>query len=84
MECTFFDPDHHDRALAGRHLHVDDLPAVCEAIPDAQILLTHLTRRTDLRQAKRILKDVVKPADLDRIGFLMDRPPRPVRGRNAN
>ena len=77
LDCTFFDPEHRVRAEAGRHIHVDDLPRVLKAIPEAQVMLIHLSRRTDMRSAKRILEQVVKPADLDRLSFLMERPPRP-------
>ncbi len=76
IECTFFDRDHLHRARAGRHIHVNDLPEVLVAIPHAQIMLTHVTRRIDLRQAKRILDRALKPDDLKRVGFLMERPPR--------
>lgn len=76
IECTFFEADHHVRAKAGRHIHVDQLPAVLEAVPDAQVLLLHVSRRTDLREAKRILHKVVSPKDRDRLTMLMDRPPR--------
>ena len=76
LECTFFDREHISRARAGKHIHVVDLPEILEAIPDAQILLSHLTRRTDIRAAKRILQQALKPADSERVSFLMDRPPR--------
>lgn len=96
VECTFFESDHLSRARAGRHIHVDDLPRVLEAIPEAQIMLTHLSHRTDLRHAKRILEQVIHPNELDRVSFLMERPPRrdtrrptvppseaPARGRSG-
>lgn len=76
LDCTFFERDHVSRARAGRHIHVDDLPKVLAAIPDAQIMLTHVTRRTDLRHAKRIFRQVVSKQDQARVSFLMDRPPR--------
>ncbi|UCF34227.1 MAG: hypothetical protein JSV78_02775 [Phycisphaerales bacterium] len=76
IECTFFEKEHVHRARAGRHLHVDDLPVVLEAVPEAQIMLIHLTRRTDIRYAKRVLQRVVPAKDVERISFLMDRPPR--------
>ena len=79
IECTFFDHDHVDRARAGRHIHVRDLPQVLSAVPDAQIILTHHTRRNDLRQARRAMEKMLKPGDLDRVQFLMERPPRPDR-----
>ncbi len=81
IECTFYEKDHKNRASAGRHMHVDDLPKVLEAIPDAKVLLTHLTRRTELRFAKETLKRVVGEAEMERIAVLMERPPRGDRRR---
>lgn len=83
IECTFFEPDHLTRARAGRHIHVIDLPTVLEAIPEAQILLIHVTRRTELRHAKRIIERTLGPADRDRVQLLMDRTPRPLRDRST-
>jgi len=82
MECTFFDREHVSRARDGRHIHVMDVPQVIEAVPQAQILLTHITRRTDLRQAKRTLERALKHEDMQRVTFLMERPPRPNRRPN--
>lgn len=84
LECTFFERDHVTRAREGRHIHVIDLPEVMEAIPDAQILITHVTRRTDMRTAKQILKKALSPRDQERTTFLMDRPPRDTRQINAS
>lgn len=78
LECTFFDSDHRSRAKAGRHVHVDDLPKILAALPLAEVMLIHVSRRTDVRLAKRILERVIKPADRERISFLMDRPERTV------
>lgn len=82
VECTFFERDHLHRAREGKHLHVVDLPQIFQSMPEARILLMHVTRRTDLRLAKRILEKAVPPADLGRCQFLMERPPRPDRARN--
>ena len=79
VECTFFERDHLVRARSGRHIHVDDLPKVLEAIPDASIVISHVTRRTDLKYAKRILEQSLNPRDKDRVSFLMERPPRERR-----
>lgn len=76
IECTFFEAEHRSRACAGRHIHVDDLPKILEAAPEAKILLTHVSRRTDVRLAKRIFDHTVKPEDRHRVSFLMDRPAR--------
>lgn len=78
VECTFFDEEHRSRARAGRHIHVEDVPQVCVAVPNAQIVLTHVTRRTDMRVAKRLLQKVLSPQDAERVCFFMDRPPRVV------
>lgn len=78
VECTFFDEEHRSRARAGRHIHAEDVPKVCAAVPDAQIVLTHVTRRTDMRLAKRLLQKVLSPQDAERTCFFMDRPPRPA------
>jgi ribonuclease Z len=78
VECTFFERDHLVRARAGRHIHVDDLPQVLEAVAEARVVLLHVTRRTDLRTARRALERVVHRDDLERITFFMERPPRRV------
>ncbi len=71
IECTFFDDDHISRARAGRHLHVTDLPEVLEGVNNERIILTHVTRRTNLSEARKILKKTL-PADiLQRVTFLM-------------
>jgi ribonuclease Z len=76
IECTFFEQDHLRRARVGRHIHVSDLRHILERVRSQHVVLTHVTRRTDLRQAKRIARDAVSPTDADRISFLMERPPR--------
>ena len=73
IECTFFDPDHISRARAGRHLHVADLPEVLEGSHNTRIILTHVTRRTNLAEARRRLKKSLPAETLDRITFLMSR-----------
>jgi ribonuclease Z len=79
VECTFFDADHIVRAQAGRHLHVRELPGILKRINSPNILVTHVTRRTALGAAKRILQDSISKSDFDRITLLMERPPRPPR-----
>lgn len=76
MECTFFDPDHVVRARAGKHIHVRDLRNILPRLRSPNILLTHVTRRTDLRSAKRILEQMIDAKDLERVSFLMERPRR--------
>ena len=76
FECTFFEPDHLDRARLGSHTHVTHLPALMDRVRSPHIVLIHVTRRTGIREAKRTLAKVLKPVDLERITFLMDQPPR--------
>lgn len=76
IECTFFDREHLHRARVGRHIHVTDIREILGRIECPHVVITHVTRRTDPRRAREIIKDAVDPADVDRISFLMDRPPR--------
>jgi len=73
LECTFFDEEHISRARAGKHLHVKDLPGVLEGMNCRHIVLIHLTRRTNLAAARRILKKVLPSDVLERVRFLMSR-----------
>lgn len=79
VECTFVDDDHASRASAGRHIHVRDLAKILEAVPHAAVMLSHLSRRTDLRRAKGIVERFVGRDQMTRICFLMDRPDRRSR-----
>ncbi len=81
MECTFFDADHVVRARAGKHLHARDLQSIVPRLRNPNILITHLTRRTDMRAAKRILANFIEETDQHRLTYLMDRPKRPRRDR---
>ena len=74
LECTFYEADHVRRARMGKHVHVNDLPAMMDRLRNPQVVITHLTRRTGLGQAKRMLKAALRPEDWQRIAFLMDRP----------
>lgn len=76
MECTFYDQDHIVRAKAGKHIHVRDMRGILPRLRNPHILLTHVTRRTDIRAARRILESHTDRADHERMIFLMDRPPR--------
>jgi len=73
IECTFFDPDHVSRARAGRHLHVTDLPTVLEGVENERIVLTHVTRRTHLGEARKILRKGLPKELYERVTFLMSR-----------
>ncbi len=73
VECTFFEQDHIDRAGAGRHMHVQDLSKLLAHLNNEHIVLVHVTQRTGLAHAKRLLKESVPDALYDKMVFLMDQ-----------
>ena len=84
LECTFFIDEHVSRARAGRHIHVRDLADILPRLNCSHVVLTHLTRRTGMREAKAILEASIPKAERRRVSILMDRPhrgPRPPRGQ---
>ncbi len=72
-ECTFFEADHRSRAKAGSHTHLQDVPKLLEMTSADAVLLTHLTRRTGLRTARKELAKLIGPEQLARVHFLMER-----------
>lgn len=70
-ECTFFDADHKDRAKLGMHLHVDDVVEWLGVLECELLVLVHLSRRTNIRDARQRINDLA-PDHADRVAFLMD------------
>ena len=85
-ECTFFDPDHHDRARALANISISISSPVClSAWITQQILLTHLSRRTDRRVARKAIAKYLGDTIAHRVHFLMDGSRRsPVAEQNAD
>jgi len=81
LECTFFEADHIRRARAGYHMHVRDVAKIVQRLDNEHIVLSHVTRRTSLRDAQRGLARLVDDDVMSRITFLMDG--RRRRGRNG-
>jgi len=73
IECTFFEDDHISRARAGKHMHIKDLPGVLEGMNNEHIVITHVTRRTPIALARRMLKKALPKNVRDRVTFLMSR-----------
>jgi len=73
IECTFFDTEHVKRAQLGRHLHVADLPRLLEGMENKRIIIIHVTRRTNMSDARKLLRSVLDADILQRVTFLMDR-----------
>lgn len=71
-EVTFFDPTHHAKAKAGKHLHLDQFVKLLPHLKNKHIVVTHVSRRISMRRAKSLLRKKVSPDDLQRITLLMD------------
>ena len=70
-ECTFFDPDHRERASIGKHLHFDDLADLARSWEAEHIVIVHLSRRTLLSAASSRIQQL--GGDIaERIHLLMD------------
>lgn len=71
-ECTFFEPDHRSRAAVGKHLHVEDIAALLKVWEAEAVVLCHLSRRTNLPEAREQLVKLVGEEEAQRVHFLMD------------
>jgi len=72
-ECTFFEDEHTERADAGRHMHIDEFAPLLERMNNQHIIITHLSRRTGIGQAKQMLRERLSAAVYKKITILMDR-----------
>ena len=79
LECTFFEPDHRSRARAGNHMHVSYFREIVSQLKNERIVLTHLTRRTLISEAREHLRREVGDQEMERISFLMEHRPRRKR-----
>lgn len=71
-ECTFFDPDHRNKAKNGKHLHVEELARLLPTLKCEHVVVGHVSRRSGLRWAKAVLRRLVGEAEMSRVVFLMD------------
>jgi len=72
LECTFVEPEHQDRARAGYHFHVRSLAEWLPRLNNGRIVLTHLSRRTMMSDARALLRRELGAATEERVTFLMD------------
>jgi len=72
-ECTFVEPDHRKRASIGKHLHLDDIVEWLPLLEGEALVLTHVSRRTNLAAARKLLLEKASKGDPERVFFLMDR-----------
>lgn len=71
-ECTFFEPDHRDRAKIGMHMHVADVAEWIRVLECQALVLVHISRRTNLQFARKRLLEAVGPEKAQKVLFLMD------------
>ena len=71
-ECTFFEREHRRKSKAGKHLHAEHLADLLPDLENEQIVLLHVSRRTGVPKAKRILRKLIGDDEMARIHFLMD------------
>jgi ribonuclease Z len=71
-ECTFFEPDHVERAKVGMHMHVNDVAEWLRVAECKHMVLTHVSRRTHLGFARQQLAQIIGPEIAERVHFLMD------------
>ena len=60
-ECTFLEPGHRDRAAVGKHLHLDDVVELVKKSKAEAIVLTHLSRRTHMGEARKQIDAAIPP-----------------------
>lgn len=71
-ECTFVEPEHRQRAGIGKHLHLDDIVEWLRVLECRTLVLTHLSRRTNMAFARKRLVELVGREKASRVEFLMD------------
>ncbi len=71
-ECTFVVEEHIEKAQAGRHIHVDEFVKMISCAQSEHIIITHLSQRTPIAQAKSVLREKLSKDDYRKITFLMD------------
>lgn len=71
-ECTFFEPDHKERAKVGMHMHIDDIAEWLRVLECEHIILVHVSRRTDMQYARERIAAISGVKNANKVLFLMD------------
>lgn len=71
-ECTFFEPDHKERAKIGMHMHLDDVAEWLRVLQCHTMILMHVSRRTDMLFARKRIAQVAGEKFANKVHFLMD------------
>jgi len=72
-ECTFFLAEHTGRAEAGRHMHIEEFADLLSKMENEHIIVTHLSQRTGIPEARRILKKTLPADTYQKVILLMDK-----------
>lgn len=72
-ECTFYEPEHVDRARAGKHMHINDFVPLIEGLNNDHVVITHTTQRTGLGVVSRILRQTLPKSIAPKVRLLMER-----------
>ena len=72
-ECTFVVDEHIERAKAGAHMHVDEFVEMIKEFDNEHIIITHLSQRTYIGEAKKILRKKLGKKLYAKTVVLMDR-----------
>lgn len=73
IECTFFLDEHRERADDGKHMHIDEFAGLIEKMENEHVIVTHLSQRIGVGQAKAILKKTLSTEAYKKTTLLMDR-----------
>lgn len=71
-ECTFAEPDHKERAKVGMHMHVDAIAEWLRVLECQHLVLTHISRRTNLSFVRKRLAELAGPKAMEKVQILMD------------
>jgi ribonuclease Z len=71
VEATFLEPDHLELAEARGHLHIQHLVQRIPQLGDAEIVLTHFSRRYRRKDIERLVREQWPKTDLDRLHLLV-------------
>lgn len=78
-ECTFIEDDHVERARVGKHMHLKDIAEWLRVLECQKLVLIHLSRRSNMLEARKLLRKFVKPQHADKVEFLMDHKANKMR-----
>jgi len=71
-ECTFVEEEHRSRAKIGKHLHIRDIVEWLRVLECEKLVLIHVSRRSNLSQARKRLIELAGEEEAERVVFLMD------------